>query len=104
MATTLWPYIFLYGRCEEALEFYKGVFGGSYEIMRISDSPMADDMPADMGNLVMHSSFTSDDVSFFTSDGGSIKPVDTDAGNISLSLMFDDAARGERSFNALAAG
>ena len=26
------PFIFFYGRCEEALEFYKNALGGSYEI------------------------------------------------------------------------
>ncbi len=104
MATQLVPYIFLYGRCEEALEFYKSVFGGSYELMRVADTPVASDMPPDSGNRVMHASFTSDDAKFMASDGRDVKPVDPDAGNISLSLSFDDGTRGERIFNALAAG
>ena len=45
MATQLVPYIFLYGRCEEALEFYESVFGGSYELMRVAESPVAGEMP-----------------------------------------------------------
>jgi PhnB protein len=104
MATQLVPYIFLYGRCEEALEFYKSVFGGSYELMRVADTPVASDMPPDSGNRVMHASFTSDDANFMASDGRDVKPVDPDAGNISLSLSFEDGTRGERIFNALAAG
>jgi PhnB protein len=104
MATNLVPYLFLYGRCEEALEFYKGVFGGSYEMMRVSDTPVADDMPPDSGNRVMHAKFTADDVSFMASDGRDVKTVDPDAGNISLALSFEDAARGEKVFNGLAAG
>lgn len=104
MATQLAPYLFLYGRCEEALEFYKSVFGGSYELMRVADSPVAHEMPPDAGNRVMHASFTAKDIAFMAADGREVKPVDPDAGNISLSLGFDDGPRGERIFNALAAG
>jgi PhnB protein len=104
MATKLAPYIFFYGRCEEALEFYKSVFGGSYEMMRVRDTPMASEMPPEAANSVMHASFTTDEIRFMASDGQSVKAVDPDAGNISLSLEFDDAARGEKIFNGLAAG
>jgi len=104
MATRLVPYIFFYGRCEEALEFYKSALGGSYELMRVADTPMASQMPPGAGNRVMHASFTADEIAFMASDGQSDKPVDPDAGNISLGLSFDDGARGERVFAALAEG
>ncbi len=104
MATQLVPYIFLYGRCEEALEFYKGVFGGTYELMRVAHTPVASSMPPDSGNRVMHASFNADAIAFMASDGRDTKPVDPDAGNVSLSLSFDDAGHGERIFNALSAG
>ena len=104
MGTQLVPYIFFYGRCEEALEFYKSVFGGTYEMMRVSDSPMASEMPPDAGNSVMHASFRAEGIAFMASDGRDVKVVDPDAGNISLALSFDDAATGERIFNALAVG
>ena len=104
MATQLVPYIFLYGRCEEALEFYKGVFGGSYEMMRVADSPMASQVPPDAQNSVMHASFTADGIAFMAADGREVKVVDPDAGNISVALSFDDGARGENIFNALANG
>lgn len=104
MSTQLVPYIFFYGRCKEALEFYKGAFGGSYEMMRVADTPMASEMPPGSEDSVMHATFTADDMKFMASDGGSVKPVDPDAGNISLALSFDDGARGERIFEALSAG
>lgn len=104
MATQLVPYLFLYGRAAEALEFYKGVFGGSYEMMRVSDSPVAAQMPPEAANSVMHASFTGDGVAFMVSDGREVKTVDPDAGNISLALQYDDGARGERIFNALSEG
>jgi PhnB protein len=104
MATQLVPYIFLYGRCEEALEFYKGLLGGSYEIMRVADSPMASEMPPGSGNRVMHASFTAGEIAFMAADGRDLKPVDSDAGNVSLSLTLEDGARGEQIFKALAEG
>lgn len=33
------PYIFFYGRCEEALEFYKTALGGTYELQRNAEMP-----------------------------------------------------------------
>ncbi|MDQ2866710.1 MAG: VOC family protein [Candidatus Eremiobacteraeota bacterium] len=98
------PYIFYYGRCEEALEFYKSVLGGKYEVMRNADSPMADEVSADFKNKIMHASFTADGISFMASDGREAKSIDPEAGNISLSLAFKDRAEGERLFNVLAEG
>jgi len=103
-ALTVEPYIFFYGRCEEALEFYKAAFGGSYEAMRNSDSPMADQVPADWRNKIMHASFKGNGVSFMCSDGAAAKPVNTEEGNIALGLSATDAGTGERIFNALAEG
>lgn len=104
MATQLAPYIFFYGRCEEALEFYKSVFGGSFKLMRVSDTPMASEMPPGFANSVMHASFTADEIKFMAADGQVVKPVDPDTGNVSLALEFDDAARAEHVFQGLAAG
>jgi PhnB protein len=98
------PYIFFYGRCEEALEFYKTVFGGSYEAMRVSDSPMKDQMPPGSEKLIMHASFTAEPIRFMAADGRDIKPIDPDAGNISLAIAADDRATGARLHKALADG
>jgi PhnB protein len=93
--------LFLYGRAEEALEFYKDVFGGTYQAMRASDSPMGANVPPEAAGRVMHARFTADDATFMLSDGMQTKAVDSDAGNISLSLEFEDASRGERIFEGL---
>jgi PhnB protein len=98
------PYVFFYGRCQEALDFYKSVFGGSYEAMKVSDSPMKDQMPPEAVNSIMHASFTSGGVKFFASDGRDVKPIDPDAGNISLALNVEDGADAERVCTALAEG
>jgi PhnB protein len=100
------PYIFFYGRCEEALEFYKNALGGTYELQRIKDMPasVASQMPATPGERVMHAKFEGAGVRFFASDGRDTKAIDPDAGNISLSLDANDAAQGDRLFKALSEG
>jgi PhnB protein len=100
----LQPYVFFYGRCEEALEFYKKVFGGTYELTRVKESPVASEMPAGSGDKVMHASFKAAAFSFLASDGRDTKAIDPDAGNVSLSLDATDAADGERIFKALSEG
>jgi PhnB protein len=100
----LQPYIFFYGRCEEALEFYKKTFGGTYELMRVKDTPMAAQMPPEQRDKVMHASFTANGITFLAADGRETKVIDPDAGNISLSLAATDAAEGDRVFGALSDG
>lgn len=98
------PYIFFYGRCEEALEFYKSAIGGTYELNRFEGSPMAEQVPANARNKIMHATFKGDGFSFMASDGDLSKKLDAQAGNVSLSLGITDAAQAERVFNALAQG
>ncbi len=98
------PYIFFYGRCQEALDFYKSVFGGSYEAMRIGDSPMKEQFPPEAADRIMHGSFNGEGVSFFASDGQDVKAIDPDAGNISLALNIEDGSQAQRIVDALAEG
>jgi PhnB protein len=102
----LQPYIFFYGRCKEALEFYKGAIGGTYELQQMDSAPpeMLKDVPADQRSRVMHASFTGSGVSFLASDGRETKTIDPEAGNISLALNAADRATGERIFKALSQG
>ena len=87
------PYIFFYGRCAEALEFYKKVLGGEYNAIPFEDK-----------NRVMHADFKGNGFAFMASDGPPGKTVDPDAGNIALSLELSTAAEGKRVFDALAEG
>jgi PhnB protein len=105
-AMQLQPYIFFYGRCEEALEFYKKAIGGTYEMQRMDAAPpeMSQHVSADQRNRVMHASFTGSGISFLASDGRETKTIDPEAGNISLALNAPDRETGERIFKALAQG
>ena len=98
------PYVFITGgRCEEALNFYKTVLGGEItDISRWKDAPADMGMPADMGNRVMHSTFSAPGVSFMASDS---QPTTTYGdGPISLCVSTDIEADGKRIFAALSNG
>lgn len=104
VSAQLQPYIFFYGRCEEALAFYKHALGGTYEITYVKDTPVAEHMPTDLRDKVMHASFAAPGVAFMASDGQEAKAVDPDAGNISIALSFSDGPQGERVLGLLSDG
>ena len=97
------PYLFFYGKCEEALNFYKGIFGGEIVgVTRMKEAPPEMAAPPNWADKIMNASFESPSVKFMASDGQPDTPnVD---GNISLSLNTDDEAEGTRVFNKLSEG
>jgi PhnB protein len=101
MAVT--PYLFLDGRCEEAIEFYKKNLNANVEMMmRFKEAP-EDHKPAPgTDEKIMHACLTINGAPVMLSD-------DRCAGSASfqgfaLSLDAKGAAEGERMFNALAHG
>ena len=106
MSPIVQPYLSVAGRCEEALEFYRGAVGAKVdELLRFKDSP--EPMPPGMlepgfENKVMHSSFRIGDSVVMATDGGC---QDKSAfSGFSLALSVAKEAEAERAFNALAVG
>ncbi len=98
------PFIYLYGRAEEALEHYKTALGGTYTVVqRNSDTgdPRLD--PSFVGKI-SYAEFTAPGVSLAISDGGGPKTIDPDQGNIILSLRAPSVERAAEIFRALSAG
>ena len=62
MKTTLCPYLHFNGNCEEAMNFYKVVFGGELDLKRFGEMPM-EDHDADP-NKIMHSELKANGFSF----------------------------------------
>jgi PhnB protein len=99
------PYLFFTGNCEEALNFYKGVFGGEItSVMRMKDVPPDQEMemPPEYAEKIMHANFKSPTVSFMASDARPGKVYGE--GPISLSLGTDDVKEAQKVFDALAKG
>lgn len=52
---TINPYLGYNGKCEEAFNFYKSVFGGEFvTVMRFKDVPSELNMPPDKAEKIMH--------------------------------------------------
>jgi PhnB protein len=103
--TTITPYLFFGGRCEEALAFYRQALGAEVEmLMRYNESPEPPPpgmLPAGFEKKVMHASFRVRGIPLMASDGCGEKPS-ADAFRLALSLPTEADAR--RAFDALADG
>ena len=105
MPTTVTPYIFLSGRCEEALNFYRDALGARIDMMmRFNESP--DPVPPGMlqagfEDKIMHSSFRVGDTVIMASDGCDDKSTPH---GFQLALAVDSEEEAHRAFNALADG
>jgi PhnB protein len=97
------PYLSFKGDCEAAFKFYEQSLGGQLgSIFRYGGSPMADDVPADWSDKVMHGSLTLGSQVLM---GGDVAPDRYEAPKgFSLSLQIKSTAEAERIFHDLVEG
>ena len=101
------PYLFLDGRCEEAIEFYRRVLGAEVEmLMRWKDCPEPPRdksmVPPGSENKVMHAQFRIGATKVMASDGRNTSTPSFQG--FALSLNADNEAEADRLFNALSDG
>lgn len=90
------PYLTFDGTCEEAMNFYKEVFGGELEMTKFGEMPMpGHDNYADK---IMHATLKTPDLTFMASDGGESGMPS----NVQLSLSGSDGPKLKGFFEALA--
>ena len=96
-------YLSFKGECEAAFKFYEQCLDGQLgAIFRYAGSPLADQVPADWQDKVMHGSFTFGDQVLM---GGDVAPDRYEQPKgFSLSLQMQSAADAERIFHELARG
>jgi PhnB protein len=103
--TTITPYLFFAGRCEEALAFYREALGAEVEMfMRFNESPQATPpgmLQPGFEKKVMHASFRVRGVPLMASDGCDDRSK-LDGFRLALSVPTETDAR--RAFDALADG
>ena len=97
------PYLSFEGRCEEAIEFYRGALGAEVTaLMRFKESPDPGMITPGTEDKVMHASFRVGESMVMASDGRCQGPASFQG--FSLSLTVPDEAEAERKFNALGDG
>src|SRR4051794_33900115 len=102
--TSVQPYLFFGGRCEEAIAFYSQAIGAQVQMMmRFNEAPEKQPgMPDCFDEKVMHASFTVGDTVIMASDGR-CEGVSSFEG-FSLSITVADEAEADRVFAALSDG
>jgi PhnB protein len=100
------PYLHFYGRCEEAVEFYRTALGAAaIELLRFKDAPdpiPPGALPPGFEDKIMHGTFRLGDTTVMVSDGGR----DSSAGfqGFSLAITVPTEAEADRVFGRLAEG
>jgi PhnB protein len=97
-------YLNFNGDCAEALKFYEKVLGAKVEFSStFGATPMADSVPSEDRNRVMHATLVIDGQTLMASDVLSAMPPAKMSG-FALSLNFDTAEEAGRVFAALSEG
>jgi PhnB protein len=100
------PYLFLDGRCEEAIDFYKKSLGATVEMMmRFKENPEPSKpgmCPPGSDNKIMHASLRIGDTAVMASDGRCTGQPKFEG--FALALNAKNEADADRMFSALANG
>jgi len=103
LTTSVQPYLFFNGRCEEALDFYRGAVGAEVEMLsRFKNAPEPGITQPGMENKVMHVSFRIGETLLMASDGRCDGKLRFEG--FSLSVVVPDEKKAESIFKALSAG
>ena len=97
------PYLSFNGNCKGAMEFYRDCLGGELQIMKVSDTPVANQCPTGMQDQVMHAALMKNGVLLMGTDMSRSK--DSTHGNtMAISLNCTTEAEIKESFERLSAG
>lgn len=91
------------GQCEEAFKFYQQCLGGNIQVMMThGDSPIADQMPSEWRDRILHASLSVGETTLMGADA----PPDRyeKPGAFSVAININDPAEAERIFGALSEG
>lgn len=95
------PYLSFNGQCEAAFKFYERCLGGKIGVMlNYGSSPMAEQVPSEWRDKIMHVRLTVGDQVLMGSDSPPEHYEETKG--MSVSLNLNDPAEAERIFHALA--
>jgi len=83
---SLAPYLNFSGNCREALAFYHSCLGGELSLMRAGDSPMAEHLPAEVHDQILHGSLTAGTLTLLAADALDTRRALEPGNNVSLCL------------------
>jgi PhnB protein len=89
----LTPYLTFNGTCKEAMNFYREIFGGELDIMLAGESPVADQMPAEYHNGVLHSSLKTPQFEIMATDMNTTQPIEGNTVHLCLQCKTEEETR-----------
>ncbi len=100
--TLLNPYLGFNGKCREAMTFYQECLGGELTLQIIEGTPVADQMPPEAGQNILHSTLTHGSLVLMGTDCSREEPIE--GNTVGLSLNCGTQEEISRLFTALSAG
>jgi len=95
------PYLAFNGQCDAAFKFYQQCLGGNNQtLMTYGESPMADQVPSEWRDRIIHASLIVGETALQGADA----PPDRDVkpSGFCVSIQINDPAEAKRIFHALA--
>ena len=83
-------YLNFNGRCREAMTFYHECLGGELTLQKVSESPMAAQMPSELSANILHSTLTRDNIVLMGSDMMGASLVNGNAISLCLNCSSDE--------------
>jgi len=62
------PFLLFDGNCAEAMAFYQSCLGGELSLTKLSDTPMKDQMPAELHQKVVNAQLKNGLIAFTATD------------------------------------
>ncbi len=97
------PHLSFNGQCQEAFKFYQQCLGGNMQsMMTHGDSPMADQVPSEWRDKILHATLIVGETTLMGAD----VPPDSykEPRGFSITIQINDPADAERIFRALSEG
>jgi PhnB protein len=101
--TVINSYLTFNGNCREAMSFYQECLGGELFFQKIGESPLADKMPAQMKESILHSTLTRGELLLMGSDMVSEKGL-LKGNTVSLMLNCSSEEEIKNAYTKLAEG
>jgi len=99
---TINPYLTFNGTCREAMNFYKECLGGEISFIVVGESPVANQVPPQMKDLILHSSLKTSEWEIMATD---MQPEKFLQGNSDhICLVFKKEEQMRNLFDKLSAG
>ena len=96
------PYLTFNGNCKAAMNFYKECLGGELTLMVVGDSPVANQMPPQYKDQILHASLKTDELELMGTD---MQPETLNEGNaVHLCLVCKSEEELKSLWDKLSAG